>query len=91
MPMPPVLAPRLSPMEEIRLRRVAAEAIGKAEGAWGRVQVERLGADGRETYALIESFLARAREAFRDRDFSRAVALAEKARILSNELSTRSP
>jgi hypothetical protein len=40
-----------------------------------------------ETYHTIQSFLTQAREALTIKDFQQAINLAQKARILSDELS----
>ena len=41
-----------------------------------------------ETYQTIKSFLAQAKEAITSKDFQQAKNLAQKAHVLSEELST---
>lgn len=90
MPPPPsVLSPQVSPAEEGRLRELAATRIGDAEQLLGRVDQRKLGPDQQQTLSTVHSFLAKAREALSVNDFQRAVNLADKARILADELARR--
>ena len=50
------------------------------------IDTRSLADDLRETYQTIDSFLAQARAALSSKDFPQALNLAQKARILSDEL-----
>ncbi|MBZ0160932.1 hypothetical protein [Candidatus Methylomirabilis sp.] len=47
----------------------------------------KLTADQWETYQTINSFLTQAKEALTTKDFQQAINLAQKAHVLSDELS----
>jgi hypothetical protein len=73
--------------EEARLGREVRERLESAEKAFGQIDHKRLGAAQQETYATIQSFLVKAREAVSVRDYQRALTLAEKAQTLASDLS----
>ena len=54
------------------------------------IDERKLTADQQETYQTIHSFLAQAKAALSRKDFPQALNLAEKAQILSDELSRAS-
>lgn len=84
---PPLLSPQVSPEEEGRLTDEANAKIEGAERTLLSIDTEKLANDQRETYQTIDSFLSQAREALAQKDFPKALNLAQKAQILSSELS----
>jgi len=86
-PPAPVLAPKMGAEEEVRLSRAAHSRIDGAEQSVSRVDPQRLGKDQREAFATARDFLAKAKEALRSKDFSKAVTLAEKAQVLADDLA----
>lgn len=86
-PPPPRLAPQLSPEHEGRL---VDEVNAKIQGAERTLQVidaRKLATDQHETFQTIYAFIAQAKVALSRKDFPRALNLAQKAQILSDELS----
>jgi hypothetical protein len=79
--------PQLPPREESRLTREAQTRIEGAERVVRQIDQARLAPAQQEIYATIQSFLAKAREAMSARDYPRALTLADKARILADDLS----
>ena len=65
----------------------ANERIQSAERNLQMIDAQKLGADQQETYQTIHSFLDQAKTALSRKDFPRALNLAQKAKILSDELS----
>jgi flagellin-specific chaperone FliS len=66
------------------------EANAKIQGAERTLQsidMGKLANEQQETYQTIHSFLSQAREALSRKDFPQALNLAQKAQILSSELS----
>lgn len=61
--------------------------IQRVERTLMSIDQQKLKADQSETYQTIDSFLIQAREAVTNKDFQQAMNLAQKARVLSNELS----
>jgi hypothetical protein len=51
------------------------------------IDQQKLKADQSETHQTIQSFLDQAREAVTNKDFQQAMNLAQKAHVLSDELS----
>ncbi len=51
------------------------------------IDQQKLKADQSETHQTIQSFLDQAREAVTNKDFQQAMNLAQKALVLSDELS----
>lgn len=51
------------------------------------IDQQKLKTDQSETYHTIQSFLTQAREAVTNKDFQQAMNLAQKAQVLSDELS----
>jgi len=85
---PPLLSSQVGGEEEAKLRQQAEVRIEGAESTAGRIDERRLATDQQEIFLTIRSFLSKAREALAIKDFSRAFTLADKARILAEELLT---
>jgi len=84
---PPLLSPQVSPEQEGRLMDEANAKIQGAERTLQSIDTGKLANDQQETYQTIHSFLSQAREALSRKDFPQALNLAQKAQILSSELS----
>ena len=84
---PPLLSPQVSPEQEGRLVDEANVKIQGAERTLLSIDTGKLANDQQETYQTIHSFLSQAREALSRKDFPKALNLAQKAQILSSELS----
>ena len=84
---PPLLSPQVSPELEGRLTDEANAKIQGAERTLQSIDTGKLANDQQETYQIIHSFLSQAREALSRKDFPQALNLAQKAQILSSELS----
>ena len=84
---PPVLAPQVGKQDEEQIRREAGTRIQRAELLIGRLDEKKLTKDQQEQFLTIQSLLKSAKEAVESRDLTRASNLAEKARILAEELA----
>jgi hypothetical protein len=84
---PPVLAPQVGKQDEEQLRREAGTRIQRAELLLGRIDEKKLTKDQQEQFLTIQSLLKSAKEAVESPDLTRASNLAEKARILAEELA----
>lgn len=84
---PPLLSPQVSPEQEGKLVDEANAKIQGAERTLQSIDTGKLANDQHETYQTIHSFLSQAREALSRKDFPQALNLAQKAQILSSELS----
>ena len=84
---PPVLAPQVGKQDEEQLRREAGTRIQRAELLIGRIDEKKLTKDQQEQFLTIQSLLKSAKEAVESQDLTRASNLAEKARILAEELA----
>ena len=82
----PVLAPEVGTEAQSREKRDAEAKIEGAEKIVEQIDKERLADEQQEIFATIQSFLSKARKALSIGDFPRAFNLAEKARILAEEL-----
>jgi hypothetical protein len=82
-----LLSPQVSPELEGRLVDEATAKIQGAERTLQSIDTGKLANDQQETYQTIHSFLSQAREALAQKDFPQALNLAQKAQILSDELS----
>jgi len=82
-----LLSPQVSPELEGRLMDEATAKIQGAERTLQSIDTGKLANDQQETYQTIHSFLSQAREALARKDFPQALNLAQKAQILSSELS----
>lgn len=85
-PAPPQIRPRLSPAQAAEYKRKTNEGMAEAEknlqNAYGRPLTE----SQRDLVEKIRGFLTQARQAGDAEDWERAANLAEKARLLSEEL-----
>jgi hypothetical protein len=86
---PPMLSPEIGTEEQRRLTREANARIAGAERLVARLDRDKLGRQQQETFSTIQSFLVKAREAVTERDYPRALTLADKARVLAEELSQK--
>ena len=84
---PPRLAPQVTEDQEEQLIDETNKRIQGAERRVQSIDSRRLAADQQETYQTIQSFLNQAKAALSRKDFPRALNLANKAQILSDELS----
>jgi hypothetical protein len=81
-----VLSPQVGQEEEERLRREARARIERAEQVVRQIDQKKLAQEQRENFSTIQSFLSKANEALSMKDFPRAFNLADKARVLAEEL-----
>ncbi len=86
-PAPPLLSPQVATDQEERLIEEAYKRIEVAERNLQSIDARKLAADQEETYQTIHSFVNQARAALTLKDLPRALNLAQKAHILSDELS----
>lgn len=85
---PPRLSPQMSSDREKRVMDEANAVLRRAERTFLSIDQRKLKADQQETYLTIHSFLTQARTALAHKDFPKAMNLAQKAQVLSDELST---
>jgi len=83
---PPRLSPQVSSDQEERLTDEAASKIQGAERTLLSIDERKLTSDQQETFHTIQSFLTQAKAALSRKDFPRAINLAQKAQVLSDEL-----
>jgi len=88
-PPPAVLSPGASPEAERRLIATAQSRIDGAEHLVRAIETKPMPADQQESFATIQSFLTKAREAMSAKDFQRAFTLADKAHQLAEDLARR--
>ena len=69
------------------MRREAGSRIQRTEVLIGRIDEKKLTNDQQEQFLTIQSLLRNAKEAMAAKDLARASNLAEKARILAEELA----
>lgn len=84
---PPRLSPQVSSDRETQLTQEVNAKIQGVERTLLSIDQQKLKADQSETYQTVHSFLAQAREALANKDFQQATNLAQKADVLSDELS----
>src|SRR5574337_49948 len=84
---PPRLSPQVSSDRETQLTQEVNAKIQGVERTLLSIDQQKLKADQSETYQTVHSFLAQAREALANKDFQQAMNLAQKADVLSDELS----
>ena len=84
---PPRLSPQVSSDQEERLMNEATTKIQGAERTLLSIDERNLTSDQQETFHAIQTFLTEARGALTQKDFPRAINLAQKAQVLSEELS----
>lgn len=83
---PPVLAPQVTRDQELQLTQEAQASITSVEKAVADIDAAGLDADDRETLGTIQTFIMKAKAALSEKDFPRALNLAEKARVLAKDL-----
>ena len=84
---PPRLSPQVSSDQEERLIDEATSKIHGAERTLLSIDERKLTFDQQETFQTIQSFLTQAKAALSRKDFLKAINLAQKAQVLSDELS----
>lgn len=82
------MAPQVTSDQERQLTEGINTTIYEVERILLSINQAKLKADQSETYQTIQSFLSQAREALENKDFQQAMNLAQKAHVLSDELST---
>jgi len=85
-PPAPQIAPQLSPVDQATYQRKTTDDIGAAERNLQQTSGKQLNAAQQDLVGKIRSFLAQSRDASKDGDWARAQNLAQKARLLSDEL-----
>jgi hypothetical protein len=86
-PKPLVLSPQLD--DEQGVQSQAQNSIDEAERLVRQIDRKKLVGEERQNFLTIQSFVAKAKEALSARDVQRAFTLADKARLLAEELSRR--
>lgn len=84
---PPVLAPQVGKAREEQLRRTTSSRIQRSEEVIGQLEGKTLTSEQREQLLTAKSLVGSAREALASEDLTKASNLAEKARILVEELA----
>jgi len=82
---PPVLAPQVG--DEEQLRRTAGTRIQRTEQLIGQLEGKSLTSEQQERLMTVRSLLGNAKEALAAQDLTKASNLADKARLLAEELS----
>lgn len=85
-PPAPQISPQLSPSDQATYQRKTGEDIAAAERNLQQTSGKQLNAAQQDLVGKIRSFLSQSRDASKDGDWSRAQNLAQKARLLSDEL-----
>lgn len=83
----PVMAPQLTSEETSAAQQQMTSSLGLAERNLARSQGRRLNATQTDLAAKIKGFIADARSAGREGDWTRARSLATKAQVLSEEFA----
>jgi hypothetical protein len=86
-PRPQVLSPQLE--DEQRIQRQAQSRIDEAERLVRQIDQKKLAGEQQQNFLTIQSFVTKAKEALSQRDVQRAFTLADKARLLAEELSRK--
>jgi hypothetical protein len=84
---PPVLAPQVGKGDEEQLRRTAVSRIQRTEQLVGQLEGKNLTGEQQERLMTVRSLLGSARDALTAQDLTKASNLADKARLLAEELS----
>ncbi len=84
---PPRLSPQVGSDQEERLMDEATAKIQGAERTLLSIDERNLTSDQQETFHTIQTFLTEAKGALTRKDFPKAINLAQKAQVLSEELS----
>lgn len=82
----PQISPQISPTQQSQYERKTNENIAAAERNLKQTKGKTLSAAQQDLADKIRSFLAQSRDASKGGDWDRAQNLAQKARLLSNEL-----
>lgn len=85
-PPAPQMSPRLTPAEQVAYRQQTQEAIAVAEKNLQAVSKRKLSAAQQDIAGKVRGFLGQAQEAMAIADWVRALNLAQKAQLLSQEL-----
>jgi len=85
-PPAPQISPQLSPSDQATYYRKTGEDTNAAEKNLQQTSGKQLNAAQQDLVGKIRSFLSQSRDASRDGDWARAQNLAQKARLLSDEL-----
>jgi hypothetical protein len=86
-PEAPMIAPQLSPEQTAEAQQQLSVSVGIAEKNIANSQGRSLNAMQSDLASKVRSFLAEAREAARNSDWTRASSAAKKAEVLSQELA----
>jgi hypothetical protein len=84
---PARLSPQVSSGQEEKLLDEATSKIQATERTLLLIDERKLNSDQKDTYQTIQSFLTQAKAALSRKDFPQAINLAQKAEVLSGELS----
>ena len=84
---PPVLAPQVGKGDEDQLKRTAGSRIQRTEQLIGQLEAKSLTSEQEERLMTVRNLLANAKEALVAQDLTKASNLADKARLLAEELS----
>jgi outer membrane biosynthesis protein TonB len=84
---PPVLAPQVGKGDEEQSKRTAGSRIQRTEELIRLLEGKKLTHDQREQLLTVQNLLGSAKEALAAQDLAKASNLAEKARILAEELT----
>jgi outer membrane biosynthesis protein TonB len=85
-PPAPQITPQLSPTDQAAYQRKTGEDTAAAEKNLQQTSGKQLNAAQTDLVGKIRSFLSQSRDASKDGDWVRAQNLAQKARLLSDEL-----
>jgi hypothetical protein len=85
-PPAPQISPELSPSDQLTYARKTDEDINVAQKNLQQSADKRLSAAQTDLVEKVKSFVSQSREASKAGDWARAQNLAQKARVLSNEL-----
>ncbi len=85
-PPAPQISPQLSPIDQATYQRKTGEDSAAAEKNLQQTSGKQLNAAQQDLVGKIRSFLSQSRDASKNGDWARAQNLAQKARLLSDEL-----
>jgi hypothetical protein len=84
----PQLAPQLTAAEASAAQQQTSQSLGVAERNIGSAEGKALNATQQDLASKVRSFMAEARDAANNGDWTRARAAAKKAEVLSQELAS---
>ena len=84
---PPVLAPQVGKGGEDQLKQTAGSRIQRTEQLIGQLEGKSLTSEQQERLMTVRSLVGSAKEALAAQDLTKASNLADKARVLAEELS----